>query len=46
MKYNNELRVINTQDKAYLLGKINGDGCNSCVSGRYKFTMASINTDI
>ena len=44
--YNNELRVIDTQEKAYLLGQIYGDGYNSCVSGRYKFTMASINTDI
>ena len=28
MKYNGELKVIDTQDKAYLLGQIYGDGYN------------------
>lgn len=46
MKYNNELSVINTQEKAYLLGQIYGDGCNQCKKNFYKFTMASINTDL
>lgn len=46
MNYKNELSVIDTQEKAYLLGQIYGDGYNGCAKGSYKFTMASINTDI
>ena len=46
MNYNGELSVIDTQEKAYLLGQIYGDGCNSSKTRGYKFTMASINTDI
>lgn len=46
MKYNNELSAIDTQEKAYLLGQIYGDGCNQCKENFYKFTMASINTDL
>lgn len=45
IKYNGELKVIDTQEKAYLLGQIYGDGCNNCTN-KYKFTMSSINTDI
>lgn len=44
MKYNSELNVIDTEEKAYLLGQIYGDGYNSGKSP-YKFSMASINTD-
>jgi hypothetical protein len=48
MKYNNEFKVIDTQEKAYLLGQIYGDGYNGCKDANtkdYKFSMASINTD-
>ena len=44
MKYNNELSVIDTEEKAYLLGQIYGDGYNNAYTP-YKFLMASINTD-
>ena len=43
MKYNNEFSTIDTQEKAYLLGQIYGDGYNSVTPA--KFLMASINTD-
>lgn len=49
MKYNNELKVIDTQEKAYLLGQIYGDGYNGTKesgASDYKFSMASINTDL
>lgn len=45
MNYNRELNVIDTQEKAYLLGQIYGDGCNNCKIGGYKVTLSSINTD-
>ena len=47
MKYNNEFKVIDTQEKAYLLGQIYGDGYNGCKENNknYRFSMASINTD-
>lgn len=48
MRYNNEFKVIDTQEKAYLLGQIYGDGYNGCKDQKnkgYKFSMASINTD-
>lgn len=45
MKYNGELSVIDTQEKAYLLGQIYGDGCNNCKVNGYKVTLGSINTD-
>lgn len=45
MKYNRELEYINTEEKAYFLGQIYGDGCNNCVPKGHKVTMASINTD-
>lgn len=48
MKYNNEFKVIDTQEKAYLLGQIYGDGYNGCKDNSckgYKFSMASIITD-
>lgn len=44
MKYSNELSVIDTEEKAYLLGQIYGDGYN-CPTPEYKFSMGSINTD-
>lgn len=44
MQYNNEFSVIDTEEKAYVLGQIYGDGYNSGKSP-YKFSMASINTD-
>lgn len=49
MKYNNEFKVINTQEKAYVLGQIYGDGYNGCKgegAKGYKMTLASINTDL
>lgn len=45
MNYNGELKVIDTQEKAYLLGQIYGDGNNSCVPRCYRMMMASIDTD-
>lgn len=47
MKYNRELKSIDTQEKAYLLGQIYGDGYNGgekCHS--YKISLASNNKDI
>lgn len=51
LKYNRELSVIDTEEKAYLLGQIYGDGCN-CKTKRkdkggnsYRIILASINTD-
>lgn len=46
MKYNGEFKTIDTEEKAYFLGQAFGDGCNIVKTGEYKFTMASINTDI
>ena len=36
MKYNGELKIIDTQEKAYLLGFLYGDGCIS-----YSFTKSN-----
>ena len=44
MKYQNEFKCIDTQEKAYFLGQAFGDGCNT-ITKKYRFTMASINTD-
>lgn len=47
MKYNGELKIIDTQDKAYLLGQIYGDGYNGgekCHS--YKVVLTSNKGDI
>lgn len=44
MKYNGEFKVIDTQEKAYLLGQIFGDGCNCCKDSEhkdYKLTIGS-----
>lgn len=47
MKYNRELKVIDTQDKAYLLGQIYGDGYNGGEKYHsYKIILASNNGDI
>lgn len=43
--YNNEFKRIDTEEKAYFLGQAFGDGYNKGTSP-YKFSMASINTDI
>ena len=45
IKYNNELKTIDTPEKAYLLGQIYGDATNQCRTGRYKMSLASIDTD-
>lgn len=49
MKYNNELKVIDTQEKAYLLGFLYGDGTISTFTektGRIRYlTKISISTD-
>lgn len=45
MKYNNEFKTIDTEEKAYFLGQAFGDGCNILKPKGYKFTMASIDTD-
>lgn len=46
MKYNNELKIIDTEEKAYLLGWIYGDGYCGCGTGKYKLSIATIDTDI
>lgn len=43
--YQRELKVIDTQEKAYLLGQLWGDGCNSH-SKSYKICLASNIKDI
>ena len=47
MKYSNELKSIDTQEKAYLLGLIYGDGYNGghkyC---SYKIMISSNNVDL
>ncbi|MEE1303828.1 MAG: LAGLIDADG family homing endonuclease [Agathobacter sp.] len=45
MKYNNEFRQIDTEEKAYFLGQAFGDGCNSKYKHNYKFILASIEDD-
>lgn len=45
MKYNNELKSIDTQEKAYLLGQIYGDGYTGNCNHHYKTTLTSIKTD-
>ena len=45
MKYNRELCVIDTQEKAYLLGQIYGDGNNNCKAKGYRVMLASIAED-
>jgi hypothetical protein len=45
MKYNGELKCIDTQEKAYLLGQIYGDGYNG-YSSSCKTMLASNNGDI
>lgn len=45
MKYNGELWVIDTQEKAYLLGQIYGDGNNNCKPKGYRVMLASIIDD-
>lgn len=42
--YNGELQTIDTQEKAYLLGQLWGDGCNS-YSKSYKICLASNDKD-
>lgn len=44
MKYQGELKIIDTEEKAYFLGQAYGDGYNA-IKSPYKFSMASINTD-
>lgn len=47
MKYNGELKSIDTQEKAYLLGQIYGDGYNGGEQYHsYKITLTSNNGDI
>lgn len=47
MKYNGELKSIDTQEKAYLLGQIYGDGYNGGEDRHsYKIMLASNNGDI
>lgn len=41
MEYNHELQCIDTQEKAYFLGQIYGDGCNSSCRGSHKVSIAS-----
>ena len=43
--YRDQFKFIDTEEKAYFLGFAFGDGCNS-YSKKYKFVVASINTDI
>lgn len=45
MKYNNELESIDTQEKAYLLGQIYGDGYTGCSNKSYRTILVSIKTD-
>lgn len=45
MKYNGELCVIDTQEKAYLLGQIYGDGNNNCKPKGFRVMLASIIDD-
>lgn len=45
MKYNGEFKNVDTQEKAYLLGQIYGDGYNGYIKS-YKLMLASINTDV
>lgn len=45
MKYNRELCVIDTQEKAYLLGQIYGDGNNNCKPKGFRVMLASIIDD-
>lgn len=45
MKYNHELQCIDTQEKAYLLGQIYGDGSTSDCNRSYKVGLASIIDD-
>ena len=44
MTYNGELQCIDTQEKAYLLGQIYGDGCNSNKGG-YTTSLVSTKED-
>ena len=47
MKYNGELKSIDTQEKAYLLGQIYGDGYNGGEKTHsYKIMLTSNNGDI
>ena len=47
MKYNGELKIIDTQDKAYLLGQIYGDGYNGGEKYHsYKVVLTSNKGDI
>ena len=46
MKYNGELKVIDTPEKAYLLGQIYGDGYNGENNHSYKVSVSSNNGDI
>lgn len=46
MKYNGELKNIDTQEKAYLLGQIYGDGFCGKSGNSYKTTIASNTGDI
>lgn len=41
MEYNHELQCIDTQEKAYFLGQIYGDGCNSSYGGSHKVSISS-----
>lgn len=45
MRYNGELSVIDTQEKAYLLGQIYGDGNNNCKPRGFRLILASIIDD-
>ena len=46
MNYNGELKTIDSQEKAYLLGWIYGDGYCGCWNKKYKLSIATIDTDI
>lgn len=45
MKYNNEFEIINTPEKAYVLGQMYGDGYNFC-GPHNRFSMSSNMNDV
>lgn len=46
MSYNNELRMIDTEEKAYFLGLIYADGCISITSNGHRFQISLIDEDL